>query len=711
MDQKDLEFEQTLADSEALLKNTARSMDNDAEFSLESILAEYGGRAEPEANDAAAPPAAPEAAAPRPAERAAARKPAVPFPLAAGKAPAPQETEDAPDETGAPLPPPEEEPSKAMSLEDVLRKTVETALEEREDSIIEEEPKRRGLFSRRRARDTEQLYGGAQEEDVPLELPPEPPEPPASETLADIRAQLSAAAKPRRAVGVLTALMWIPLLLEQFSLMPARYLEDPLLHTLPFLLLELAACALSWRVFAAAFRRLRTGQVTPPLLTAALCLATLTDTALCFFLPARAALTAPLPAIAALSLYCALLGETLRLRGMYDTFRIAAIGEAPYIVTVTSGGAAKRSGSSKGFSNCALTRDPYSRWQSVLLPVILAAGVVFAVLSTLENRQTLLLAWNLSVLLASANLLAFPLVCALPYARIAARLAKSGSAVAGFSGAEAIRRSNCVILTDGDIFPPGTVTLSGLKVFGEESGKVISYAATMAHASESGLSRLFDNLLASDGGFREDVEDVDFYEEGGVGGRIHGETVLFGTAGFLRKSGVSLPRNLGLKTGVYLSVDGTLIAVFAVKYLPAENVDWALHALHHSRITPVLAVRDGNITPALLKRKFGTDARAVYPKLSTRLALSERGGGRPCALLMREGLMPYAEVVLGSKRLCRSARRGTVLSFLASAAGTLLAFYLTFAASYGVLTPAGMLVYVLLWSLSVLMDALFADRY
>lgn len=82
--------------------------------------------------------------------------------------------------------------------------------------------------------------------------------------------------------------------------------------------------------------------------------------------------------------------------------------------------------------------------------------------------------------------------------------------MAGFSGADAIRRSNCVILTDGDLFPPGTVTLGGLKVFGEESGKVISYAATMAHASESGLSRLFDNLLASDGGFREQVEDVDF---------------------------------------------------------------------------------------------------------------------------------------------------------------------------------------------------------
>ena len=174
---------------------------------------------------------------------------------------------------------------------------------------------------------------------------------------------------------------------------------------------------------------------------------------------------------------------------------------------------------------------------------------------------------------------------------------------------------------------------------------------------------------------------------------------------------VTMPGGLSLKTGAFLAVDGTLIAVFAVKYTAAENVDWALHALKRSRITPVLAVRDGNITPALLKRKFGTDARAVYPKLSTRLALSERGGGRPYALLMREGLMPYAEVVLGSKRLCASARRCKVLAFLAATASTLLAFYLTFVGAYSVLTPFSLLIYVLLWSLSALVDALLSDRY
>ena len=727
MDPKDLEFEETLADSELLLKNTARSMDEDAEFTLESILAEYGSGTpaapEPEEKEPEPPtekkPPAKVVPLPKKAETAkkpvdetadeTVRLPVIPFP-GAKKAEEPIEAE--------PEAAPEEEPAqddepKSMSLQDILAQTVQEALSEREDTVIEEEPPRRGLFSRRKMRDTEQLYDDAEEEEEEEEEfeEPELPEPPLTETLSDYRAQLSGATKARRGAGIFTLLLCVMAVLEHFSILPEAYTGNSMIRALPLLALEAIVCAIGWRIFAGALRSLKRGKVTSGFLTLLLCLVTLLDTALYAFLPARAALSLPLPVLGALSVYCALLGESLRLHGMYDTFRIAAIGNAPYIVTVTAGGAAKRVGLPGGFSNSARANDPYSRWQSVLLPIFLVAAVVFGVLSTLETKQSALLAWNLSVMLASANLLAFPMVCALPLKRIASRLAKSGSAVAGFSGADAIRRSNCVILTDGDLFPPGTITLGGLKVFGEESGKVISYAATMAHASESGLSRLFDNLLASDGGFREQVEDVDFYEEGGVGGRIHGETVLFGTAGFMRKRGVNLPRNLGLKTGVFLSVDGTLIAVFAVKYMPAENVDWALHALHHSRITPVLAVRDGNITPALLKRKFGTDARAVYPKISTRLALSERGGGRPYALLMREGLMPYAEVVLGSKRLCASAKRCTVLAFLAATASTLLAFYLTFVGAYSVLTPFSLLIYVLLWSLSVLVDAMLSDRY
>lgn len=37
-----------------------------------------------------------------------------------------------------------------------------------------------------------------------------------------------------------------------------------------------------------------------------------------------------------------------------------------------------------------------------------------------------------------------------------------------------------MILTDGDLFPPGTIQLNGVKVFGEDLSRVSSYAASMA---------------------------------------------------------------------------------------------------------------------------------------------------------------------------------------------------------------------------------------
>ena len=401
MDPKDLEFEETLADSELLLKNTARSMDEDAEFSLESILAEYGsGTPAPEKAEApepqpvkkapaaeAAPPQKKAEAAERHADSAV-RSAVIPFPgmktaeAPAPEDPAPQDGEEAQDDA-----------PKAMSLQDILAQTVQEALAEREDTIIEEEPPRRGLFSRRKMRDTEQLYDDAEEEeeeDAFDEAELDLPEPPLQETLADYRAQLSGVVKARRGAGIFTLALCVMALLEHFSLLPAAYVEDPMIRALPLLAAEAIVCAIGWRIFARAIRSLRQGKTTSGFLTMLLCLVTLTDTALYAFLPARAALSLPLPAVGALSVYCALLGESMRLHGMYDTFRIAAIGNAPYIVTVTGGGAAKRVGQVDGFSNSARANDPYARWQNVLLPVFLTAAVVFGVLSTLEAKQNLL---------------------------------------------------------------------------------------------------------------------------------------------------------------------------------------------------------------------------------------------------------------------------------------------------------------------------------
>ena len=710
MDQHEhnLDFEKTLDDSKLLLDDASRVADADYEFTLESILAEFGG--EQSAPDVDLSP-------PKPAA-------SVTTPLSG----LPEEDEDygdAEDDAGIDEIVPSLDTPQSYSLQQVLERTVREVLDEqKKEPVLEDLPPRRGLFSRRKPVETEELYETADEPSEPkkarkqAEQPrPEPveaeePEPPIEETVADYRDAMQNARRVTRFSAAITAVMWLPQVLEGLGWMPALYAEEKLLHTLPFFIALALICVMGREVFQYAVEKLLSFKITYELMTSLLCVAALTDTAVAFLSDARAASAAlPLHSIAALSMTCSLYGRALLFKGLYDSFRVAALGDPPYIVTTTAGGAAKRRGSVAGFSVTAQREDVSGRWQTVVLPVILVGAIVFSILSTVQTKQSSLYFWNLSAVLAGANALAFPLVYALPLRRLTRRFAKSGSALAGWRGADIMRRSNCLILTDSDLFPPGTVMLNGLKIFGEESGKVFSYAATMAHASETGLSRLFDNLLESEGGHMEPLSDLNYYEEGGVGGTIHGESVLFGTASFCRKMGVTLPTGLKLQTGMFLAVDGTLIAVFAVKYMAAENVDWAMHALSRAHITPVLAVRDGNITPALLKRKFGTDAHAVYPQLSTRLALSEKGGAKPCALIYREGLMPYAELAVGSKRLCRAVRIGNVLSLGASVVGTMLSFYLSFVAAYALFTPFKLLLFLVLWTVAALIDGVFVDKY
>ena len=710
MNEQELEFERTLDESKTLLEGASREADEDFEFTLEGILAEYGiegtGQTERSPEDMQIP------------EDAAPLKPAVTIKMPGAERPAEPEKASAEEAAGPveELAPEVDEP-QSFSLQEVLARTVQEVLEEQKEEPVIEEPQRRGLFSRKKPKDTEELYEKEEEppQPEPEEAhyePPEEPEPPLDESAEYYKEEARQSRTMAWIVTALTLLMWVPPALQHFGMMPEAYAAEPLLNTLPFFAAELLICVFGREVFLWALDGLRSLRFTYELLTSLLCIATLADTALAFMLPGRAEAAAmPLHSIAALAMTCALWGHALRFEALYDTFRIAAIGDAPYMVTNTAGGAAKRSGGVAGFTDMAEREDAAERWQKLVLPVIVIAVLVFSVLSTMESRSWTLYAWNLSAVLAGASALGFPLAGTLPLRCLTKRLAKAGSAVAGYAGANSIRRSNCLILTDSDLFPPGTVTLNGIKIFGEESGKVISYAATMAHASDSGLTRLFDDLLSSEGGTLQPLSDLNFFEEGGVGGTIHGETVLFGTSSFCRQMGITLPHGLSLKTGVFLAVDGTLIAVFAVKYMPAENVDWALHALGRARITPVLAVRDGNMTPDLLRRKFGTDAHAVFPALSTRLALSERSGARPCALLYREGLTPYAELAVGSKRLCRAVRVATTLTLIASVAGTVLSFYLSFAAAYTLFTPFSLLAYMLLWLVASLVDGVFVDRY
>lgn len=693
----------------------------EGDFSLEEILAEYGGSLEQQMLRDVEKELEPEPA-PEPAPRPEPKKPAPPPEKPPEKAPAPDPAEKAEQARreardkllaqAVDLEKLERELPRAprpISLEEMVGITVDAVMEEEQEPLLRP---RRGLFSRRKLEETEELYPPPEPEPEP-EVEPIGPELDPADAAADYREEY----KARR--GALTPSLLIALVptallgLERYGLTVPYWSGDARVQSI-LLLACLAVVALLCRgVFAKGFSMLARRRCTSELLISISVLAAAADCAARLLLAERSG-AMPYGSVTCLALVFAQWGVSRESRGMYDTFRAAAMDDdPPYLVTDTEKGACKQRGAVPGFYTTAMRDDAAALWQTALLPVVLAASVVFAGLSSLGQERGSDFFLNWSAILAAGATFSLPLCWGLPWSRLARHLQKTGCAVAGWSGAERISRRRCMILSDADLFPPGTIQLNGVKVYGEELKKAVSYAATMARCAGCGLERLFDGLLRAELGRYEKADDFSFYEEGGYSGTIHGESVLLGTASFMRKMEVRLPGDINLKTGVFLAVDRQLIAVFAVKYNPAENVDFALRMMRRSHITPILAARDPNITPALLKRKFNKKVRVEYPDLTTRVALSEAGQDRdlPRALLFREGLLPYAETVAGSRRLCRAVRRAAALSLLGSAAGTLLAFYLVFQGAYELLTPLGLEAFLLLWTLPVLLMSDWTGRY
>ncbi len=698
-------------------RNDSANRPDEDEYSLEAILAEYGRGvrqpAQTEAAEAVPVPEAPTEAPPVPEETIE----EAPAPAAVPeKIPAPDPA-DAPYRSDAP---------DRVALKDIMSQTVEAVLEDEEDGIIEQpvplserlgallrrlSEKRGGEKRRPRFQDTEQLFDEPEEAEAEVE-PPEP-EPLTEDLLRDEKRRCRRLKRGLVLSLLPTAVLLCAAVLQELEKLPSAWLDEAALRCAALgggLLLVSLICLPVWQE---AIELLRQGRVGCELCAA---VTVMTQLLCCVCgIVTGSTLATPYAAAGALLVVACQWGLYLESDTRRSAYHLLEVnGEPPYVASVTEAGVCKQLGKGEGFYRLTMRPDPARLWQNYVLPLVLSAAVILSGVVCLTTQAMRDFPWVLTSLVTAGMSIALPLTGVLPLHYLSRRLGRSGCAAAGYAGVRAVSRPNRLVLTDEDLFPPGTVTLNGYKVFGEERSRAVSYAASVAKAAGSDLTPLLERQLTAEGGTHLTVDELRFCEEGGVEATIHGETVLLGSAYFMKKRKVALPRELKLPTGVFLAVDGALTAVFAIKYQPSRNAEWALRTLRRVRVTPVLAVRGGNVTPGLLRRKFGVDAKPVYPNVSTRLALAElahQRGEAPYVAICREGLLPLAESVAGSRRAVKAIRTATVLSYLGALVGIALSYYLTSVGSFALLTPLAMVLYQVLWLLPTLLLAGLVRHY
>ncbi|MBR7081867.1 MAG: hypothetical protein IKI49_04085 [Oscillospiraceae bacterium] len=427
----------------------------------------------------------------------------------------------------------------------------------------------------------------------------------------------------------------------------------------------------------------------------------------------------PFCTISAITLMFALRGKRAYALAACDTLRSAVSAASPFSVISDSDSVPERtvlkktSCTADGFYRNFIQTDISDTAYGIFAPIAFVLSLVLAALISALSKNTSGFLYIFSALVAVSASFSVMLTFALPFKRVAKKARRTGAAIAGWGGACSISDSDSVIVTDEDVFPTGTLTISSIKIFeGFSREKALSYTASMIIASGSGASKVFAELLKSQKIQMDAVSDFAYYQGGGISGIIRGERVMVGSAAYMNLMGVRIPDSLNTKDAMFTVINDTLTTVVVLNYIPANSVQKALVAMMRTKTTMLFAVRDFNITPAMVQKKFKVNISNFehLPVEECYVASDEKPGKNQdsAAILSRGGLAPIADVVVMGSQLKLLSTLLTAVSIITSVIGVLF-ITLLFLRS-GTVLCGSVLTYMLLVQAAVLIISCFVRR-
>ena len=338
----------------------------------------------------------------------------------------------------------------------------------------------------------------------------------------------------------------------------------------------------------------------------------------------------PFCGVAALSMTFALWGSKINCDNYAVSFYTAAKADDPSVVMSEAGvdddGCAltKSKRAVTGFVRTSETADVFENAYRLFAPILIVSCIVLSTFSFVASKDCTNFIHTLGASICICASFSAFFGFSFPFSVSVKRLARSGVAIAGYSGCAELGRVHRVIITDSDLFPANTVSVADISIAESVSPqKVISYTGSMVSASGMCSAPAFVQLMRKNGCVMQKVEDFACHEGGGIIARINGDQVYVGTASFMRLMGVRLPSDTANRTCVYTAINDCLAGFFSLNYTAVASVQRALVMLLSGAGDPIFAIRDFNITPLLIKQKFRLPSGIYdFPSFSDRYRMS-----------------------------------------------------------------------------------------
>ncbi|MCL2539758.1 MAG: hypothetical protein FWE66_05410, partial [Oscillospiraceae bacterium] len=282
------------------------------------------------------------------------------------------------------------------------------------------------------------------------------------------------------------------------------------------------------------------------------------------------------------------------------------------------------------------------------------------------------------------------LTSALPIDSMQKTLARIGCVVPGFSAADAVVGSNCVVLEGRELFPRGNVLLHGIKTFDRERiDRAILYAASVLIQSCDTMSHMFLNVIQNKTEMLYDVDNIIFEDGLGFSCWVDKTRILIGTRELLESRDIDVPSRdyenrytkSSSRDAIYLAVSGKLYAMFVVSYAPGAEVERAMRGFDREGIGVLVRTRDFNITAEKISRIYKVPRAMIsivedhdMEELAKKTAYTNR---TPSLFTHIGSLSSYVGGILSCYRLQGTLKLTTTIELAAMIIGGLLALLLT----------------------------------
>lgn len=417
----------------------------------------------------------------------------------------------------------------------------------------------------------------------------------------------------------------------------------------------------------------------------------------------------PYVSVTAVTGFFALLAKRQRYEALRRNYKALTMGTAPSGVKLYSDGKvqnlAVKTQSGVDVDPKVLSYPDFTEtYSGFYSPIAIVLAVALTISATVAKGEATGALWSLSAILSVAAPMCLLLSSSASGKRLGKKLYTSGSMLVNAHAAGKLAKGRAAVLRDADLYPAGSVKITGMKIAeNQEPEVVVGCAAALLQEVGGGLAKAFVEFARQMYIVPNKAKELRFFDTRGIAATVSGRYVQLGTASYLMRMGIRVTEGLKLKDSIFIAIDSQFAGIFSIRYSVQTQVYASFGLLKHSHIRPVLALRDTNQTQSAVEGRFELKRDTTYqPDLEERLRYSTSSFGKDeetLALLSRDGLMPFAEALCAAKKWRKAARQDCLMGTLCALFGMLILAFLTGEGAVTAADPINVLLYLLLWSL------------